>query len=167
MPNPTDAAVALDPLTKLAACPFCGGKSHIGRESDLDGFGTFYFVQCDKCRARSGQKYVSTGNDCPLFYAEVRDEWNRRAQAPAAGALRDAERWRVWRELGKHEAADIAWLNAGEDRDAALDAMQQGGGVGSYRAAGETIAVMWRGRIIGWLYRASDGFLRYQRNNPA
>ena len=45
-----------------------------------------------------------------------------------AGALRDAERWRVWRELGEHEAADIAWLNAGEERDAALDAMQQGGG---------------------------------------
>ena len=52
----------------------------------------------------------------------------RTHSAEIAGALRDAERWRVWRELGEHEAADIAWLNAGEERDAALDAMQQGGG---------------------------------------
>lgn len=54
----------------------------------------------------------------------------RAHSAEIAGALRDAERWRVWRELGEHEAADIAWLNAGEERDAALDAMQQGGGGG-------------------------------------
>lgn len=52
----------------------------------------------------------------------------RAHSAEIAGALRDAERWRVWRELGEHEAADIAWLNAGEERDAALDAMQHGGG---------------------------------------
>lgn len=54
----------------------------------------------------------------------------RTHSAEIAGALRDAERWRAWRDLGEHEAADIAWLNAGEERDAALDAMQQGGGGG-------------------------------------
>ncbi|WP_313495372.1 hypothetical protein [Pseudoxanthomonas mexicana] len=58
----------------------------------------------------------------------------RTHSAEIAGALRDAGRWRVWRELGEHEAADIAWLNAGEERDAALDAMHQGGGGGEAAA---------------------------------
>ena len=57
----------------------------------------------------------------------MRDRLTEAADALEA-AREDAARWRAWRELDEHAAADIAWLNAGEERDAALDAMQQGGG---------------------------------------
>lgn len=64
--------------SELKPCPFCGGAAHIAREYDPDGFGKFYFVKCSKCRAQSGLKYASNGNDCPIFYSEVRSEWNQR-----------------------------------------------------------------------------------------
>lgn len=77
--------------------------------------------------SKSGM-YDGYQENCEAIAAAV--NFLRTHSAEIAGALRDAERWRVWRELGEHEAADIAWLNAGEERDAALDAMQQGGGGG-------------------------------------
>lgn len=75
--------------------------------------------------SKSGM-YDGYQENCEAIAAAV--NFLRTHSAEIAGALRDADRWRVWRELGEHEAADIAWLNAGEERDAALDAMQQGGG---------------------------------------
>ena len=95
----------------LLPCPFCGGRGEVGG---------IPWVECQACEASGPQAETEEAAIAA---------WNTRAHsAEIAGALRDAERWRVWRELGEHEAADIAWLNAGEERDAALDAMQQGGG---------------------------------------
>ena len=45
--------------------------------------------------------------------------WRRRAEAAEA----DAARWRTWRALDEHSAAEIAWFAGGpEDRDAEIDA---------------------------------------------
>jgi Lar family restriction alleviation protein len=78
-PNPTVWTVEENSVSEeLKPCPFCGGKAHIQRLADADGFGTFYYVVCTGCRAQSGSHYASKGNDCPQTYAEVRDEWNRR-----------------------------------------------------------------------------------------
>lgn len=34
--------------TELLPCPFCGGKAHIERESDVDGGGQYFTVDCSK-----------------------------------------------------------------------------------------------------------------------
>lgn len=31
---------------EMKACPFCGGKPHSRTETDLDGFGRFYWFEC-------------------------------------------------------------------------------------------------------------------------
>jgi hypothetical protein len=67
--------------TTLAACPFCGGKGFWQSEHDDDGFGVFWAIRCDGCGNGTQQHYVSNGNDCPQFRAEVRGAWNRRASA--------------------------------------------------------------------------------------
>ena len=60
-------------------CPFCGGKPRIAREWDSDTHdGRFVFVECSDCRSSSRKHYVSGSNDCPLFYEEVRNDWEKR-----------------------------------------------------------------------------------------
>ena len=55
----------------------------------------------------------------------MRDRLTEAADALEA-AREDAARWRAWRELDEHAAADIAWCNAGAERDAAIDAARAG-----------------------------------------
>jgi RecJ-like exonuclease len=75
----------------LLPCPFCGGKGYVFRDHCPDGGGIFLSVRCHNCRAESGEKYCSQGNDCPQTYQEVRDAWNARADtAQALEAERDA-----------------------------------------------------------------------------
>jgi hypothetical protein len=49
------------------------------REPCPDGGGYFAFIECKSCRARSGDTYYSTGNDCAQTYTGRREEWNTRA----------------------------------------------------------------------------------------
>lgn len=60
----------------LKPCPFCGGRGHIAKDPDLN-HGDFYFVKCAKCRSKSAEFHAN--ETCPIFYAQVRDAWNRRA----------------------------------------------------------------------------------------
>lgn len=64
---------------ELKPCPFCGSEAYMASDHDPDGYGKFRFMECRKCRARSTGKYHSNGNDCPIFYEEVRALWNTRA----------------------------------------------------------------------------------------
>lgn len=75
----------------MKPCPFCGGAPHIVSEYEpySESGGKFYRVRCGSCRAQSAAKYASQGNDCPIFYAEVRDEWNQRHEENPA----EADRW--------------------------------------------------------------------------
>ncbi|PTA90959.1 hypothetical protein C9415_21575 [Kluyvera sp. Nf5] len=70
-------------VSNLLPCPFCGHTvPYLTSEPDHPEYGSggrFYYVKCPKCRAQSGSKYASPGNDCQIFYSEVRDEWNQRA----------------------------------------------------------------------------------------
>lgn len=66
---------------ELKPCPFCGGEAYINTEYDTDGFGNFHEVKCKKCGARSGARFVSTGNECPQNYLEVRSDWDTRAES--------------------------------------------------------------------------------------
>lgn len=65
----------------LKECPFCGDKdASIRTEYDNDGSNTTWkYVECIKCRSRTAGKWFSGTNDCPIFYEEVRDQWNQRA----------------------------------------------------------------------------------------
>lgn len=73
---------------EMKSCPFCGSdKVGICREADYDGFGTFLSVKCQGCMSQSTQHFVSRGNECPQFYQEVRDSWNRRATAATGGVM--------------------------------------------------------------------------------
>lgn len=70
---------------ELKPCPFCGNEAvSIQSESDHPEYGSggrFYYVRCPSCRAQSGSKYAH--EVCPIFYSEVRQEWNNRAAPPA------------------------------------------------------------------------------------
>lgn len=44
-------------------------------------------------------------------------------RAAEAGDALDAARWRAWRMLPEFYAVDIGWIDAGEGRDAAIDAL--------------------------------------------
>lgn len=67
-------------VSLLKPCPFCGcTKIGTHSERDFDDFGTYHAIQCHDCGARSRQRYVSDGNDCPQHRQEVRDDWNMRA----------------------------------------------------------------------------------------
>ena len=65
-------------MNNLKPCPFCGGEARIVSEYDTDGFGEFHKVACRACGASSKHHFVSSGNDCPQYYQEVRDDWNMR-----------------------------------------------------------------------------------------
>ncbi|MCV6826034.1 MULTISPECIES: Lar family restriction alleviation protein [Halocynthiibacter] len=66
---------------KLLPCPFCEGKAHIHREPCVEGMGYYCAVKCSKCGGKSPEKYYSNGNDCPLFYEDLRNLWNTRSVA--------------------------------------------------------------------------------------
>ena len=81
------------PQEKLAACPFCGGRSAIRTSEDADGC-YWAKVRCDSCGAESRGKWANSSADtCPIFYAEVRDEWNRRVSEHGGGG--EAVAWAV------------------------------------------------------------------------
>lgn len=67
----------------LKPCPFCGSEASMARDYCADSGGTFLSIKCSGCRAQSGEKYHSRGNDCPQTYQEVRDAWSRRADLRA------------------------------------------------------------------------------------
>lgn len=91
----------------LKPCPFCGGNAHPRTEHDPDNRGhLFAFFKCGGCHAATGRVY---GTGHPSEWAEAREAWNRRAQAPAAEPLtddaRDAARWRAMRA----ELVSVDW----------------------------------------------------------
>lgn len=62
---------------ELKPCPFCGGRAYILCDPEPDTNGAFYYVKCTSCRAKGAEFYsVET---CPIFYGQVRDAWNTRA----------------------------------------------------------------------------------------
>jgi hypothetical protein len=65
---------------ELLPCPFCAASAYVARERDPDDIAWGY-VRCRGCGVRTRGKWYSAGNDCPQLYAEIRDEWNRRAAA--------------------------------------------------------------------------------------
>ena len=60
----------------LKPCPFCGGVGHMAKDPDMN-WGDFYSIKCGACRAKSPEFHAS--ETCPIFFAQVRDAWNRRA----------------------------------------------------------------------------------------
>lgn len=60
----------------LKPCPFCGGVGHMAKDPDMN-WGDFYSIKCGACRAKSPEFHAS--ETCPVFFAQVRDAWNRRA----------------------------------------------------------------------------------------
>lgn len=66
-------------MSELKPCPFCGGEARIDTEYDMDGFGNFHKIECKSCGASSKAHFATQGNECPQYYAEVRDEWQKRA----------------------------------------------------------------------------------------
>jgi hypothetical protein len=71
---------------ELKPCPFCGASAFMAREHDPDDIAWSY-VRCRGCGVSTRGKWYSAGNDCPLLYEEVRDEWNTRA----ASGMQDME----------------------------------------------------------------------------
>lgn len=75
-------------MTDLLPCPFCpdGGKPYIDHSHDPDGC-YWAKVKCHTCGASTRGKWASDRSDtCLIFFEEVREEWNRRAQpAPSQG----------------------------------------------------------------------------------
>jgi len=62
---------------ELKPCPFCGKMASMSKDSDTDGYGAFYFIKCNSCRAKSPEFYAVEA--CPIFFTQVRDAWNTRA----------------------------------------------------------------------------------------
>lgn len=63
---------------QLKSCPFCGENAGVHHAYDEDGC-YWAYVKCQGCGVRTSGKWISNRNDaCPIFYAEVRDAWNRR-----------------------------------------------------------------------------------------
>lgn len=71
-------------MSVLKPCPFCGTKNPQMKTSyDTDGSDAIWkYVECFKCGARTRGKWFTPGNDCPQFYAEVREYWNSRNDSP-------------------------------------------------------------------------------------
>ncbi|WP_422383241.1 hypothetical protein [Roseibium album] len=60
-------------------CPFCGDAAFIRTSYDEDEC-YWAWVECKGCGARTRGHWASdSSNTCPIFYAEVRDDWNQRS----------------------------------------------------------------------------------------
>lgn len=69
---------------ELLPCPFCGGTPGMAHSYDADGC-YWARVRCDACGAQTRGRWASNrGDACPIFYGEVRSEWNQRT-ASACG----------------------------------------------------------------------------------
>jgi hypothetical protein len=76
-------------MSELKSCPFCGKKATLTHSYDPDGC-YWAYIKCNGCEVRSRGKWTSVRSDaCPLFYEEVRDEWNTRAQAATGAQVTD------------------------------------------------------------------------------
>ena len=68
-------------LTTIARCAACVAATlaayHLANNGK-EGWGWFVFIECSDCRSSSRKHYVSGSNDCPLFYEEVRNDWEKR-----------------------------------------------------------------------------------------
>jgi hypothetical protein len=80
----------------LKPCPMCAGRASIRHTRDADNT-KWLHVECGNCGCRTRGKW--TAEECPLFYAEVRDEWNTRAESSPQAALVP--------EVGREEP--VAW----------------------------------------------------------
>lgn len=112
---------------EIKPCPFCGGKPHIASEYEpySESGGKFYWVRCGSCRAQSAKKYAAQGNDCPVFYSEVWDEWNQRIEQDSATIdkwFKEAEAQRDRADLAEAQRDELA-----EALQAAKRAMAYGG----------------------------------------
>lgn len=65
-------------MSEIKPCPFCGGEASLHTEACPDGGGTYWNVKCRECGASSLGRYISHGNECPLGFQEIRDQWNVR-----------------------------------------------------------------------------------------
>ncbi len=100
-------------------------RDHVlARARELDASGGGRPANCRMALQAAGKPYPRSGcavckdgglRGCPYERA-----------TPRAAAAGDAAKWRTFREMPEHEAADIAWLNPGEERDAAMDAAGAG-----------------------------------------
>jgi hypothetical protein len=79
----------------LKPCPMCAGPASIQRSRDADNTKWLY-VECRNCGCRTRGKW--TTEECAIFYAEVRDEWNTRAESSPQAALVP--------EVGREEPVD-------------------------------------------------------------
>lgn len=62
----------------LLPCPFCGAAAHIAHSEDQDGC-YWAKVRCSGCGVESRGRWASNrSTNWPIFYGEVRDEWNTR-----------------------------------------------------------------------------------------
>ncbi|GKX54065.1 hypothetical protein SOASR030_01770 [Leminorella grimontii] len=67
---------------KLKPCPFCGSDNvHITRTAGSlhDETGSFYYVSCSSCCAKSGSEFSPGGRYTNDLYKAVCDRWNKRA----------------------------------------------------------------------------------------
>ena len=69
-------------MSDLKACPCCGSERvRLTKTYDTDGT-EWHYVECADCGLRTRGKWVSTpDNTCPIFFEEVRSQWNHRKAA--------------------------------------------------------------------------------------
>lgn len=76
---------------ELLPCPFCGGAPGVVHTTDVDDT-KWVHVECYGCGARTRGDWIPPSSDqCPIFFQEVRAEWNRRANVSHAAAPLQAE----------------------------------------------------------------------------
>lgn len=93
---------------QLKSCPFCGENAGVHHAYDEDGC-YWAYVKCQGCGVRTSGKWISNRNDaCPIFYAEVRDAWNRRT--PPAQPLGVDALSALIREAGNRQVMDADML---------------------------------------------------------
>jgi hypothetical protein len=111
---------------ELKPCPFCGAKGHIHKNPDPD-HGDFYCVKCSKCRAKSPEFHAS--ETCPIFFGQVRDAWNTRAEAAENALALCEDQRREWEHHCKTAEAERDALKADlefmkDNRNKWMDAAQ-------------------------------------------